>query len=139
MAEGGEDMDLVEDVIITPFSRPTPTLQSPSGGKRLARHFKAPTPSDRRPEQLCSPDCLVPVSDRLGVWSHALQRELSNRGGGETPTSIGALNLLGTRSGSTAQRTRGSGAARRTGDEPEGRVEETRCVTCSNRKSSSSR
>ena len=56
MAEGGEDIDLVEDIIITPFSRltfqekldivrrgrPTPTLQSLSqAGKGFVRHFQS--------------------------------------------------------------------------------------------------
>lgn len=55
MAEGGEDIDLVEDIVKTPFSRrtfqekldivrrgrPTPTLASLSqSGKGFVRHFQ---------------------------------------------------------------------------------------------------
>lgn len=92
MAEGGEDIDLVEDIIITPFSRqtfqekldivrrgrPTPTLQSLSqAGKGFVRHFQSSnyeryqwlTGSEKHCKLYCW-ECLLFASDRFGVWSH---------------------------------------------------------------------
>ena len=91
MAEG-EDIDLVEDIIITPFSRqtfqekldivrrgrPTPTLQSLSqAGKGFVRHFQSSnyeryqwlTGSEKHCKLYCW-ECLLFASDRFGVWSH---------------------------------------------------------------------
>ncbi|XP_068160098.1 zinc finger MYM-type protein 1-like [Antennarius striatus] len=92
MAEGGKEVDLVEDILATPFSsrtfqeklnivsrgRPTPMVASLTRqGKGFVRHFQTSN-YDRYPwltasEKLCKLycwECLLFSSDRIGVWSH---------------------------------------------------------------------
>ena len=92
MADGGEEIDLVADVITTPFSRrtfqekleivrktrPTPKLASLSQqGKGFVRHFQPGnyeryswlTASEEHCKLYCW-ECLLFATDRLGVWSH---------------------------------------------------------------------
>lgn len=137
MAEGGEDIDLVEDIIITPFSRqtfqekldivrrgrPTLTLQSLSqAGKGFVRHFQSSnyeryqwlTGSEKHCKLYCW-ECLLFASDRFGVWSHTGFANLScltkaAMRHGWALTSNGAFeNFWGHPSGSTAQRTSAQG------------------------------
>ena len=112
MAEGGEDIDLVKDLIITPFSRrtfqdkldivkrgrPTPPLASLSQpGKGFLRHFHIAnyerfqwlTGSESHCKLYCW-ECLLFASDRHGVWSHTGFANLS------------CLSKAGTRHQSTA-------------------------------------
>ena len=91
MAEGGEEIDLVADILTTPFSRrtfqekldivrrgrPTPALASLSQpGKGFVRHFQISnyerypwlTASERHCKLYCW-ECLFAI-DRFGVWSY---------------------------------------------------------------------
>ena len=106
MAEGGEKIDLVADIITTPFSRrtfqekldivrrerPTPTLASLSQrGKGFVRHFQITnyerypwlTASERHCKLYCW-ECLLFANDRFGVWSHTGFANLRLIGGTET-------------------------------------------------------
>lgn len=139
MAEGGEDIDLVEDIIITPFSRRTfqekldivrrgrPTPQSLSqAGKGFVRsplskfQLRALSMAQRLREALQTVLLGMPIICKWSIWClepHWLCKlELSNQGSNETPkygwalTSNGAFeNFWGHRSGSTAQRTSAQG------------------------------
>lgn len=90
--EEGEALDLVVDILVTPFSRrtfaeklelvrqgrPTPMLASLSQqGKGFVRHFQASnyerypwlTASEKRCKLYCW-ECLLLAADRRGVWSY---------------------------------------------------------------------
>lgn len=93
MAEGGEEIDLVADILATPFSRrtfqekldlvrrgrPTPELASLSQqGKGFVRHFQTGnyerypwlTASEKRCKLYCW-ECLLLATDRFGVWNYS--------------------------------------------------------------------
>ena len=92
MAEGGEDTDLIADLLLKPFSRQTfqekldivkkgqatPRLASLSQvGKGFVRHFQSMnyewypwlTGSEEHCKLYCW-ECLLFATDRHGVWSH---------------------------------------------------------------------
>ena len=119
MAEGGDEMDLVADLLSKPFSRrsfqekldivkksrATPKLASLSqSGKGFVRHFQS-TNYERYPwltgsEEHCRLycwECLLFATDRHGVWSHTgfAKLTLPNHSSNETPKHCHTLTSNG--------------------------------------------